>query len=123
MQAGLDLGPVQHGIVLAARDKGEVRDIGEHGSCAILPIQTQQSTLTQEMLRGQIHINGAGCLAQFLSIAPVPTVSKRTEPLETVGLTDRGSRADDFAPLAPGVARSARLVEPTVRRRQVVGLR
>src|SRR5258708_3019615 len=52
--------------------------------------------------------------AQFLPVASIAFVPKTAEPLETVGLTDDGSRPYHLPTLAPGVARSTDLIEPTM---------
>ena len=71
----------------------------------------------------QIPTNGCEALTQFLPVASVASVAKRAEPLETVGLADDGARPYHLASLAPGVASSTHVIQPTKGRRQLVGLR
>ena len=60
----------------------------------------------------------ASALTQFLPVAPVASVAKRAEPVETVGLTDDGARPHDLPALAPRVARGTHVIQPAKGRRQ-----
>jgi len=44
--------------------------------------------------------------------APVATITKTAEPLETVGLADHGARPHDLPSLTPGVAGGTDLIQP-----------
>jgi hypothetical protein len=61
-------------------------------------------------------------LAQFHAIAPVASVPKTAEPLETMGLTDDRAGPHHLPAFAPGVARSTDLIQPAKGWRQVFGL-
>src|SRR5258708_3107362 len=71
----------------------------------------------------QVLTNSRETPTQFLPVAPIPSIAKRTEPLETVGLADDGSRPYHLPALAPGVARGPHVIQPAKGRGQIVSLR
>ncbi len=50
VQATLDLGPIQHGVVFAPCHEREASQVGKDGPGALLPIQPQQSALWRELV-------------------------------------------------------------------------
>src|SRR2546427_6115261 len=68
VQAALDLGLIQHGVVLASRHKAVASQLSEHGSRAIQAIQPEQRTLFWEVMGRKIALESLDGLAQFLSV-------------------------------------------------------
>jgi hypothetical protein len=110
MQTGLDERVIEHGVVFATRYKAEAGQIREYGPSAILSIEPQQGALMGELIHSEIATNGREALPQFLPVATIAAIAKRTEPLETVSLADDGARAHDFPALASSVARGTDLI-------------
>ena len=114
---------IEHGVLFAAGYKGEPSQIGEHGSRPILSIKPQQGARLGKAVRGEVLIDGCEALAQFRSVALVPPVAKRAEPLETVSLADDRARSHHLPTLAPPVARGTDLIQPAKSRGQLFSLR
>src|SRR6266699_5424600 len=57
-------------------------------------------------------------LAQFRSVALVPLIAKRAEPLKAVSLADDRAGTHHLPALAPSVARSTDVIQPPKRRGQ-----
>lgn len=112
MQARLDLWMIKDTVLFAARHKREADQVREHRSRAILAIEPEEGLCMRKLVGCQIATDGSERLAQFLPLAPVTAVAKGAEPVETVGLTDDGARAYHLATFAPGVARSAHVLQP-----------
>lgn len=72
VQAALDLGPIQHGIVFASCHERKACQISKDGSHTIEPIQPHQGTFLRELVRLQIALNGGHCPTQFLPVLTVP---------------------------------------------------
>ena len=123
MQAALDLGLIQHGVVLASRHKAVASQLSEHGSRAIQAIQPEQRTLFWEVMGRKIALESLDGLAQFLSVVAVALIAEIAEPLIAVLLGDHRAGAHDLSSLAPGVTRSTQLLQPTLGSRQVCCLR
>ena len=71
----------------------------------------------------QIALDGSQPPAEFLSVASIASVAETAEPLLAVSLRDNGAGTDDLPALAPGVARSADLVQAALWCRQFFCLR
>src|SRR5215831_15356443 len=67
--------------------------------------------------------DGRKALAQFLPVAPVPSVAKRAEPLVAVSQADDRAGAHRLPALASGVASSADIIQSAEGWRQGFGLR
>src|SRR6516165_8620498 len=113
MQPCLNQRKIEQGVLFAARDKGKADQVREHGSCAILPVEPQQHVLLWEMACCEIVLNDLERPSQFLAVATVAPVAKTPEPLEGVSLTDDRASAHHLPALAPGVASSTHLIQPT----------
>jgi hypothetical protein len=122
MQARLDARVIEGGVVFAAGHKSEASQVGERSRSAILSIEPKQGAFSRKLARCEVARDGREALTQFLSVAPVTLVTKRTEPLKAVCLADDGPRPHDLPTLAPGVARSTDLIQPTMSRGQILGL-
>jgi hypothetical protein len=122
VQTRLDPWMIESGVLFATGHKSETGQIGEHGPGAILSIEAEEGTFLRELVCSQIPINGRETLTQFLSIATVPFVAKRTEPVETVGLTDDRAGTHNLPALAAPVASSTDVIQPAKRWGQVFGL-
>jgi hypothetical protein len=86
VQARLDQRMIEQMIVFATRHKREASHIGKHRSIAVLPVEPEQRAFLWKLMSRQIPANGRERLAQFLSIAPVPSVPETAEPLITMRL-------------------------------------
>jgi hypothetical protein len=80
MQTSLNQRVIKQAIVFSARDKGKASHIGEDRSIAILPIEPEHCAFWWDLMGRQIPANGGDHLAQFLPIAPVPSVPETAEP-------------------------------------------
>src|SRR5205085_9422555 len=85
MQTALDLWPIQDGVIFAAHHEREARQIGDDGSRAILPIQSQQGAARRKMVCLQIAPDGAERPAQFLPVESIASVTETAEPVITMG--------------------------------------
>ena len=114
---------IQHGVVFAPYHEAEAIQICHDGPSAVEAIQPQQRTRLRQAVRSQIATDGPQRGCQFLAVLPVASVSETAEPLRGVGLRNDGASADDFPTLAPGVASSTDLIQPTLGGRQILCLR
>src|SRR5260370_29630936 len=117
-ETGLDKRMIKRGVVLAASHEGEADQIGEHGPGAILSVKPKQGALRRKLVRCAVARDGREGLAQFHSVAPIASVAKRAEPLETVGLTDDRAGPDHLSALASPVARGTDVIQPAMSRGQ-----
>src|SRR5260370_19353338 len=109
-QAGWPERMMEHGIVFAAGDKGEVGHICEHRPSAILPIEPQQSMPFRELVRCEIARDRRERLAQFRAVASIAAVAKTAEPVVAMSLSNHRARPDDLPALATGVARGTHVI-------------
>jgi hypothetical protein len=79
VQAALDLGLIQHGVVLASRHETVASQLSEHGSRAWLSIQPEQRTLIWEVMGSKIPLESLDGLAQFLAIVAVALIAETAE--------------------------------------------
>lgn len=101
---------------------GHPRQIGQERSGAILSIQAHHGVLWWELVALKVGVDGRHRSAQFRPVLAVARVAERAEPLVGVRLQDRGVGADDFAPLAPHVARRAEGAQAALGGRSVRGV-
>jgi hypothetical protein len=85
VQAGLDLGLIQHSVLFAAHHKREASQVGEHRPGAILPIQSQQGALLGKLVRSEVASDGGESPTQFLAIEPVASIAETAEPTFSYG--------------------------------------
>jgi hypothetical protein len=123
VQTCLDERMIEHAVLFAAGHIGEASQICQHCPGAILPVEPQQGTRLRKLVRGEVARDRRKSLAQLRAVATVPSITKRAEPLEAVGLTDDSPRPDHLPPLAPPVARSTHLIQPAKSQGQVFALR
>ncbi len=86
------------------------------------PSSRESRTFRWELMCCEVAGDGSLALAQFLPVAPVATVAKTAEPLETVGLADDGPRPHHLPALASRVARGTDVIQPTMSGWQFFGL-
>ena len=122
MQTRLNERMIEGGIFFAAGNAREVSHIGEHSPRAILSVESKQGARLWKLMCCEIARDRRQALTQFLPIPSVSAVSKRPEPLMRMGLEHGGASPNGFSAFAPGVARSAHLIQPAQRRGQLVAL-
>ena len=103
---------IKHPVVFASGHEREPSQISEDGPGPVLPIESQERAGLWKLIGSEIPSKGRQALAQLLSVAPVATIPKTAEPLETVGLADHGARPHDLPSLTPGVAGGTDLIQP-----------
>jgi len=118
VQTRLNERMIKHAVLFATGHESEASQINEYGPSPILAVEPQQGALRWELIHGEIPTNGAEPLAQFLPIATVPPVAKRTEPVVTMSLRNRCACPDHLPTLAVSVARST---DARLSRRKAVG--
>ncbi len=101
MQTRLNQRVIQHTVLFAAGQIGEASQISQHGSQAILAVESEQGTRGFELVRGEVARDRRKALAQFYTILPVPAVSKTAEPVITVGLANGRAGTDHLPRLRP----------------------
>ncbi len=79
VQACLDEGMVEHAVLFASGHESKTCEIAEHRSRAILAVKPNQGARGIELIRFEIATNGSEPLAQFLPIAPVPTIAETAD--------------------------------------------
>ncbi len=114
---------IQHRVVFASHHEEEAVQICHDSPSAVEAVQSQQGACLRQTVRSQLATDGFQCACQFLPVLPVASVAETAEPLIGVGLRNDGARADDFPTLAPAVASSTDLIEPTLDGRQILRLR
>jgi hypothetical protein len=114
---------IEHGVVFAPGDKGEVGHICEHRPGAILSVEPKQGTRLWELVHCEIARDRRECLAQFRSVASVASIAKTAEPVVAMSLRNHRARPDDLPALAPRVARGTDLIQPAKGRGQFFCLR
>src|SRR5215470_16822604 len=119
MQARLDQRMIQCRVLLATGHISKACQIGEHRSGTILSVESEQGVRLGQVGGLEVARDGCEALTQFLAVAPVAAVAKRTEPLEAMSLADNRAGAYHLSPLAPGVPRSTDLIQPAKSRGQV----
>ena len=97
MQTRLDERMIEHRVLFPAGDKGEASQVGEHSPGAILSIEPEQGAFPRELVRREVARDGREALTQFLPVAPVASIAKRTEPVVAMGLRDNRARTDDLS--------------------------
>ncbi len=122
MQTRLDQRMIKHPVVFASGHEREPSQISEDGPGPVLPIESQERAGLWKLIGSEIPSKGCQALAQLLSVAPVATITKTAEPLETVGLADHGARPHDLPSLTPGVAGGTDLIQPAKGRGKVFTL-
>lgn len=75
-QASLDLGSLEELIVTATHHKRQSAQVGQDGSCAILPVEAQQHPFFRVVMGLSIALNGRDSPTQFGSIFPLPGFPK-----------------------------------------------
>src|SRR6266581_2980073 len=116
-QAGLHLRKIEEIIVLASHDVGQASQICDNGTIAILAIQSRHGLAKLHRLRFHIRADRLHGLPEFSAIFTVARSrgpGEGAHPLVRVCLENGRARPDHFAPLAPQIARSADLVQPTL---------
>jgi hypothetical protein len=106
VQTSLDVGAIEHPIVFATGDIGEVSDIGDDRPGAILPIEAQQCSLGGKAVSLDVRLDSGLRSAQFLAILSIARVAKASDPLMRMHLEDGRACTHNFSPFASGVARS-----------------
>ena len=114
---------IQHRVVFASHHEEEAVQICHDGPSAVEAVQSQQGTCWRQTERLEIATDDPQHGCQFLAVLPVASVAETAEPLRAVGLLNDGAGADDFPTLAPGVASSTDLIQPTLGGRQILRLR
>src|SRR6266566_1302668 len=122
VQARLDERMIEDAVLFAASHKRETSEIGEHGSRAILPVESEQRVLREELVRCEIATDSCQSLAQFLAVASVPSVAETAEPLVVVRLANGRAGADYLPPLASPVARRTYVLQSAKGWGQLVAL-
>jgi hypothetical protein len=78
VQTCLDQRMIKRCVLFPTGHKGERGQVGEHCSSAILPIEPQQGALRWKLMCLEVLGDCRKALAQFLPVAPVPSVAKPT---------------------------------------------
>src|SRR6266516_6406605 len=123
MQTDLDLGSVKDPIVFAPREVQEARQVSENGTSAIESIEPQESLLLWKLMGFAVTLNGRNRLPQLRPILSIACVSQGREPLMGMCLQHCGPCTHHFSPLASGVARGTKVIEPTLGHRPICRLR
>jgi len=121
-EASLDFGSLQDLIVFAAHHIGQSCQVGQDGSCAILPIEAQQNTFFRVVMSLSVAVYGRDGPTQFCPVFPVAGVSKRAEKLMRMRLQNRGPAPHDFPSLASGVAGSTQRTQTPLGGRSICRL-
>lgn len=111
---------IQHAVLVAAHDKGEASQIGEHSSQAILSVKPHQRALLEKLMSREVACEGCERFSQFFSILPVAFVSKTAEPVIAVSLADGCAGTNHLPPFAACVARSTYVIQSAKGWRQIV---
>src|SRR5260370_40311080 len=122
MQTCLDEWMSGQRVLFATRNKGEAREIGEHGPGAILSVEPKQGTRLWDLVCCEVARDRREALAEFRSVASVAAVAKTAEPLIAMSLRNNRACTDDLPTLAPGVASSTHVIQPPKGRGQVFSL-
>ena len=100
VQTCLDQRMIKHAVFFATSHKREACHIREYSPRAILPVEPEQGTALWELVCREVARDRGESLAQFRSVATVPSVAKTAEPLEAVRLADDCPSSYDLPPLA-----------------------